>query len=303
MAVSKPTVFPRFASVDLLNGTGGAPNVVEPSSGKKDSGWNEGERPPRETFNWLHRFTNDWIEYFDQEIIRSVSATHFAEDTAATSGLNFAVGPGKATVGGDEFETVANTVLALVDDAVNFVWVGTQQDGLGSSFGVFSADEVTVPSALSGDNGVTSILPLFRVTTVAGAITATVDLRTWVTIPFTDYDRLNTRNFTGAGKGATRIQFGATDALPDPDLALSNFFVLAPNATPGAIVFQTPDNPGVTDQTDPISIQIELDNSSQTITWSSAYNFVGDSSNGAIDGADGLTYLATGFYDPTLLVG
>ena len=64
----KPTVFPQFAILDLNNGTAGAPNVVEPSSGKKDSGWNEGERPPRETFNWLHRITNDWIEYFESYV-------------------------------------------------------------------------------------------------------------------------------------------------------------------------------------------------------------------------------------------
>jgi len=301
MAVTKPTVLPRFASVDLLNGTGGAPNVLEPSSGKKDSGWNEGERPPRETFNWLHRFTHDWIEYLDCQVVGAASANHFAEDTTATSGLNFAVGPGKATVGGDEFETVSNTVLALVDDAVNFVWLDVKEDGVSSAFSVMSVDESTVPSELDGDNGVTSILPLFRVTTVAGAITATVDLRTWVTIPFTDYDRLNTRNFTGAGKGAARVAFGVTEALPDPDLAVSNFFLLSPNATPGAIVFQTPDNPGVTNKTDPLWIAIELNDASQSVTWSSAYNFVGDSSNGAIDGADGLSYLATGFYDPTLL--
>ena len=61
----KPTVFPRFATLDLNNGTGGAPNVVEPSSGKKDTGWNEGERPPRETFNWIHRINHDWNQYLD----------------------------------------------------------------------------------------------------------------------------------------------------------------------------------------------------------------------------------------------
>lgn len=61
----KPTVFPRFATNDLNNGTGGAANVVEPGSAKKDTGWNEGERPARETFNWIHRINNDWNVYLD----------------------------------------------------------------------------------------------------------------------------------------------------------------------------------------------------------------------------------------------
>lgn len=44
---------PRFAS----SGT-----VVEPSEGKKDLGWvGTGEKPPWQTFNWLHKLTWQWI--------------------------------------------------------------------------------------------------------------------------------------------------------------------------------------------------------------------------------------------------
>ena len=91
--MAKPTVLPRFASVDLNNGTAGAPNVVEPSFGKKDSGWNEGERPARETFNWLHRIAHDWIKYFDEEAVKPVSFVQKPIDTLRDTTITLADDP------------------------------------------------------------------------------------------------------------------------------------------------------------------------------------------------------------------
>ncbi len=38
---------------------------VEPSAGKKLSGWGISERPPREYMNWLFQNIDEWIKYFE----------------------------------------------------------------------------------------------------------------------------------------------------------------------------------------------------------------------------------------------
>jgi len=63
---SKPTDVPEFARNDVVDPTTGQNNVVEPPESKKDSGWSYLEKPPRNWFNWLHRLTYLWIDYFNQ---------------------------------------------------------------------------------------------------------------------------------------------------------------------------------------------------------------------------------------------
>lgn len=66
MPASKPTEFPRFASVDTFNGPSNQINFLEPSEAKKDQGWDFGEFPPRENMNWIHRFNYEWLVYLQQ---------------------------------------------------------------------------------------------------------------------------------------------------------------------------------------------------------------------------------------------
>jgi len=122
----KPIVFPRFATLDLNNGTGGAPNVVEPSSGKKDTGWNEGERPARETFNWIHRINHDWNAYFDSIADPLQEAWTFAIATAAAD-------PGVNTVRFNN-TTLASVTNIYFDDISNSgfdvgVWINRLKNG------------------------------------------------------------------------------------------------------------------------------------------------------------------------------
>ena len=65
---TQPPKKPDFATSDLTNGPLGALNVQEPTSGKKLSGWDYGEKPPREFFNWIHRITNNWLYYLDERV-------------------------------------------------------------------------------------------------------------------------------------------------------------------------------------------------------------------------------------------
>ena len=64
---TRPTVKPRWATSDVNNGPLGGANVIEPTpEAKKDRGWDAGEKPPRETFNWLQRYNYLWIDYLDE---------------------------------------------------------------------------------------------------------------------------------------------------------------------------------------------------------------------------------------------
>ena len=68
MTYSRPSVVPEFATNNINNGLLGAPNVQEPPLGTKQSGWNYGQKPEREYFNWLHRVTYQWINYLDEQV-------------------------------------------------------------------------------------------------------------------------------------------------------------------------------------------------------------------------------------------
>lgn len=62
---SKPTTYPDLAINDVYNGVLGAINVQEPPSGIKTDGYNYGQKPPREYFNWYGRIYNLWFKHLD----------------------------------------------------------------------------------------------------------------------------------------------------------------------------------------------------------------------------------------------
>jgi len=67
MTVTRTTL-PRWATDDVIDGTSGLNNVIEPSEAKKDVGWNYLEKPARQYFNWLGRQTNQWFNYLDEAV-------------------------------------------------------------------------------------------------------------------------------------------------------------------------------------------------------------------------------------------
>jgi len=68
MSYTRPSAFPTFATTDIANGALGGNNVVPADSTHQVYGWAYGEKPARETFNWLHRITNNWLLYLDQSV-------------------------------------------------------------------------------------------------------------------------------------------------------------------------------------------------------------------------------------------
>ena len=59
--MSKPVSKPEWTVGSPSFGT----VTIEPTSGKKLTGWTAGERPPFQTMNWLFYNIDQWIKYFD----------------------------------------------------------------------------------------------------------------------------------------------------------------------------------------------------------------------------------------------
>lgn len=57
---TKPTSLPRWA-------TDGAAEITVPSSGKMDLGWEDGELPPHDYFNWQGNLTYQWLLWASDE--------------------------------------------------------------------------------------------------------------------------------------------------------------------------------------------------------------------------------------------
>jgi hypothetical protein len=62
-------IYPDFAvntdgsNHDVVDPTSGKNNVIMPSSSLQLTGWLYKQKPPRNTFNWLHRLTTQWIRW------------------------------------------------------------------------------------------------------------------------------------------------------------------------------------------------------------------------------------------------
>lgn len=59
--MAKPTSKPDWTVGNPSFGT----VTIEPSAGKKQTGWTSGERPPFQSMNWLFYNIHEWINYLD----------------------------------------------------------------------------------------------------------------------------------------------------------------------------------------------------------------------------------------------
>lgn len=66
--LNKPDKFPQWAKNLVQDEHNKEFNRYEPPQAKKDIGWSRGEVPPRQWVNYQAWLTNQWLEYFDQEI-------------------------------------------------------------------------------------------------------------------------------------------------------------------------------------------------------------------------------------------
>lgn len=80
--MAKPTSKPDW--------TVGNPNfatvTVEPTAGKKENGFDAGERPARETFNWLFYNVDEWIDYLEGVTDNLLVLQNFYDAVVGTDG-------------------------------------------------------------------------------------------------------------------------------------------------------------------------------------------------------------------------
>lgn len=103
--MSKPTELPRWATA-LLNPS----DIVDPTSGKKDIGWQDGEMPPHSFMNWLFNLIYQWTVWLDglqAEALTWTAAQIFSAGITVTGGATIDVLnltslaiSGNATIGG-----------------------------------------------------------------------------------------------------------------------------------------------------------------------------------------------------------
>lgn len=86
----EPDKLPEWASQDVTDPSSGQPNVSEPPEARKDSGWNRREIPPRQWFNWLHRYYYLWTVWLRNISVPKTldgSTTNTADDTGHTHNI------------------------------------------------------------------------------------------------------------------------------------------------------------------------------------------------------------------------
>lgn len=140
MAV-KYTVKPRWASNDAIDPITLLNNVIEPSEGKKDSGWNYQEKPARNYFNWLGRQTHDWIDYFDDEL------NQFACHAQAIPDMTVEVDPGRVRVGNSITTIASQTTSAFTAPTTNPRIDRVVVDVVTGVYSVIAGAESATPSA------------------------------------------------------------------------------------------------------------------------------------------------------------
>jgi hypothetical protein len=101
--MAKPTVKPRWASTVTADPT----RYVDPPSGKKDIGWDVGERPPAQYENWLRGTTGQWIDWLDtfESTPHTWTATQTFTPSTAVPGI--VLGYNSATDTADETPSLA----------------------------------------------------------------------------------------------------------------------------------------------------------------------------------------------------
>jgi hypothetical protein len=81
-----PSQMPTWATTDQVDDVSGANNVETPPPELQTYGWPRGIFPPRNFFNWLGRYTYEWIAYLAAVAGQSNSVT---KAVSTTSGAIF----------------------------------------------------------------------------------------------------------------------------------------------------------------------------------------------------------------------
>jgi hypothetical protein len=102
---TKPTVYPTWAESNVVDPTSGQNNVTTPPLDKQEFGWAFTEKPPRNWFNWLGRYTSLWIKWLAQQEAQSTTVNQ--ANAATTPIVDIATG-GMVIIYAVDTDTPAN---------------------------------------------------------------------------------------------------------------------------------------------------------------------------------------------------
>lgn len=164
--LAKPTVLPRWATVPGVDALSAQPNVVEPPSAKKDTGFHYKEKPPRNWWNWIQNLNFNWLGFLDEQRAAGQADYNFnsfetVPGVLAPGGLFVDVtGPVDMWLNGTKRTKAAQSGIAVADNST--VWIYLDSDAAYKS--------TTIAATASAPNRVL----VAKAITLAGAITSLI---------------------------------------------------------------------------------------------------------------------------------
>ncbi len=149
MASSRPDFLPAWATASFALAVSGQQNKVRPAAGWRANGWDENEEPPCNYENWQMNRVYQWLEFFDNNLIRSAAAFVVASDAPdQMKDLGTSEGTGVAKYICDgvdddvQIQAAINDVLAAGVGGVVLLSEGTFE--LESGLGIVAANDVVI---------------------------------------------------------------------------------------------------------------------------------------------------------------
>jgi len=154
--VSKPSVYPQWASNDVQDPISQQFNVVEPPLEKKTDGWFLGEKPNRQWWNWFQRTVYDWILWLDQQQSQTVTTGAAGAGLFTTPNALITI---KAVDLADPTKYYQATGIKLAGVAPQFAAGSVQSSGLALGVGTTSGNQPITGGANVVVTGTSSVIP------------------------------------------------------------------------------------------------------------------------------------------------
>lgn len=124
---TRPEDLPRWATTTVVSPVTNKPNVLEPTSEKKDVGWQALEAGGRQFLNWLFRQNYRWSLYFDERFkwefvadgagaaaLTDIENTFISIHAVDTTNLdNYVIAQGYKTTAAPNINIIDSNVLGL----------------------------------------------------------------------------------------------------------------------------------------------------------------------------------------------
>jgi len=170
--LSKPGTALEWCNNNPVDGTSGQTAIIDPSGGKKDSGFIRLEKPPRQDFNWFMNNSGLWTQYLETltDAAPFVNAINYNLDVGNTGAQNttaliaaFAASPNVFVPAGD-YDFAGNITFP---EGANLIGVPSQLNGTNFNFTAAASWDV-LNKRTTIKNIVFLCTPLLSLTILAG---------------------------------------------------------------------------------------------------------------------------------------